>query len=57
MNQAVSFLPVNTLYNALQFLIKFLTFAKLMKPISFSYLKAKIASKRKDLIVLGAKFT
>jgi hypothetical protein len=40
MNQAVLFSPVKLLYNALQFLINFLTFGKLMESISFSYLKS-----------------
>jgi hypothetical protein len=37
MNQARLSLPVNTLYNALQFLINYFTFAKLMNSISFAY--------------------
>ena len=39
MNQARLSLPVNTLYNALQFLINYLTFVKLMEFISFTYQK------------------
>ncbi|MEH1970917.1 hypothetical protein [Nostoc sp.] len=39
MNQAVLFLPVELLYNALQFLIHYLTFVKLIGSISFTYLK------------------
>ncbi|NEU81627.1 hypothetical protein [Nostoc sp. UIC 10630] len=37
MNQAISFSPVNTLYNALQFLINYFTFVNLMELISFAY--------------------
>ncbi|MEJ6480067.1 hypothetical protein N0Y54_01535 [Nostoc punctiforme UO1] len=42
MNQARLSLPVNTLYNALQFLINYLTFVNLMELISFAYLKPKL---------------
>ncbi|WP_392478906.1 hypothetical protein [Nostoc sp. C110] len=39
MNQAISFLPVNTLYNALQFFINYFTFVNLIELISFTYQK------------------
>ncbi|WP_167315607.1 hypothetical protein [Nostoc punctiforme] len=42
MNQARLSLPVNTLYNALHFLINYLTFVNLMELISFAYLKPKL---------------
>ncbi|MEH2453924.1 hypothetical protein [Nostoc sp.] len=39
MNQTVLFSPVKLLYTALQFLINYLAFVKLIEPISFTYLK------------------
>ncbi|MBD2525096.1 hypothetical protein [Nostoc sp. FACHB-133] len=50
MNQARLSLPVNILYNALQFFINYFTFVKLIELISFTYQQPKFMSKREDLI-------
>ncbi|WP_179074986.1 hypothetical protein [Nostoc sp. C057] len=49
MNQARLSLPVNTLYNALQFFINYFTFVNLMELISFAYHKSKLRASERIL--------